>query len=178
MSVRAADGGDAERVALFQTAVWREAYAGLVPQAYLDRVGAAERLERWSGRFATGSRKVALAEDGGAVVGVVSWAPAEAADVAPVELKSLYVAATHRGTGLAARLMATALGARPAYLWVFAANPRARAFYARHGFAADGGSAVDPDTGLDEVRLVRRRAGRAVSGRRPTSPRRRRWSGP
>ncbi len=157
VNVRAASGDDAEHVALFQTAVWREAYAGLVPQAYLDRVGAAERLERWSGRFATGSRRVVLAEDGDAVVGVVSWAPAEAADVAPVDLKSLYVAATHRGTGLADRLLATALGSGPACLWVFADNPRARAFYARHGLAADGEGALDPDTGLDETRLVRRR---------------------
>ena len=75
IGVRAARAQDAGAVAAFQTAVWREAYAGLVPQDYLDRVGVGERLERWAGRFATGSRQVALAEDDGAVVGVVGWAP-------------------------------------------------------------------------------------------------------
>lgn len=152
MRVRPAGPDDAERVAVFQTAVWREACAGLVPQAYLDRVGVEQRLERWAGRFATGSRRVALAECGGAVVGVVSWDPSSGVGL---ELKSLYVAATHRGTGLADRLLGAALGRWPACLWVFAGNPRARAFYARHGFVADGESALDPDTGLGELRMVR-----------------------
>jgi 2-(1,2-epoxy-1,2-dihydrophenyl)acetyl-CoA isomerase len=38
---------------------------------------------------------------------------------------------------------------------VFEQNPRARAFYARHGFVPDGARATDDWTGLPEVRLVR-----------------------
>ncbi len=154
--VRVAGPHDARAVAEFQTAVWREAYEGLVPQRYLDRVGVEERLERWTRRFATGSRQVALAESSGEVVGVVSWAPSDAAGVPPLELTSLYVGASHRGTPIAARLLEASIGVRPAFLWVFADNPRAHAFYSKHGFAPDGHRAVDADTGVLEQRLVRR----------------------
>jgi hypothetical protein len=44
----------------------------------------------------------------------------------------------------------------PVHLWVFRNNSRARAFYAKHGFASDGHRAIDRDTGLVEQRLVRR----------------------
>jgi hypothetical protein len=38
---------------------------------------------------------------------------------------------------------------------VFEANPRARGFYARHGFVPDGTRQIEPGTGVPEVRLVR-----------------------
>jgi len=44
----------------------------------------------------------------------------------------------------------------PAQLWVAKANARARAFYARNGFAPDGVEFADPHhDDLVEVRLVR-----------------------
>jgi GNAT superfamily N-acetyltransferase len=136
-------------IAEFQTTCWREAYRGLVPQDYLDRVSTADRERRWRQRLVTREREIALAESAAAVVGVVSWA------APPLELKSLYVAADHRGTGLAAALVDTAIGARAAQLWVFEGNDRAQAFYAKLGFVADGSRMLDPDTGLAEVRWVR-----------------------
>lgn len=156
ITVRAAQQEDARAVAVFQTAVWREVYAGLVPQDYLDRVGVDDRLHRWSGRFVTGSRRVVVAETDGEVVGVVSWSPSDRDGLPPVELKSLYVGAAHRGAGLATRLFRAAVANEPAYLWVFVENPRAHAFYARHGFTPDGERAVDPGTGVLEQRMVRR----------------------
>ena len=35
---------------------------------------------------------------------------------------------------------------------------RARDFYARHGFVADGTEQVEPEFGAAEIRMVRRRA--------------------
>lgn len=154
-SVRRATVDDAGAVAEFQTGCWREAYRGLVPQAYLDRVTVADREVRWRQRLASGERLVALAEAGGGVIGVVSWGTADVPDVPPLELRSLYVAAGHRRTGLGAALLRYALGGRPAFLWVFRDNLRAHAFYARHGFAFDGTTATDTDTGLAEHRFVR-----------------------
>lgn len=51
---------------------------------------------------------------------------------------SLYVAAAYRGTGLTSTLLTRAIGEKPAQLWVFQDNPRAHAFYAKHGFGYQG----------------------------------------
>lgn len=152
--IRDATSSDVLAIAAFQTACWREAYRGLVPDAYLDSVGEGDRERRWRERLTTGARAAAVAWAGGQVVGVVSWGTAERG-VPELELKSLYVGADHRGSGVAARLVERALGAAPAQLWVFEDNPRARAFYAKLGFRHDGSRQVDPDTGVPEVRLVR-----------------------
>ncbi len=151
--VRRADESDAVAVAGCQTTCWREAYGGLVPDDYL-RSAAVERrrLARWRERLA-GGRDVWLADAHGEVVGVASTL---ADDVPPATLTSLYVRATHHGTGLAARLLTAAIGSGPASLWVFSANRRAQRFYARHGFVPDGTEQLDPDTGVPEIRMVRR----------------------
>ena len=152
---RAATTSDAEAIAVFQTECWREAYAGLVPRSYLDRVGVDERAVLWRDRLATGSRQVVIAKVGGVIVGTVSWAATETTDAPPLELTSLYVAASHRGTGLAAALLALSIGTAPAHLWVFEDNLRARRFYGKHGFRLDSRREVDPDTGVRVARMVR-----------------------
>lgn len=82
-----------------------------------------------------------------------------APDVEPgaAELRQLYVLHAHHGTGIAAALMdwtieaARAASAPALYLAVFEFNHRARAFYARYGFAEVGrfpfrlGERVDMD---------------------------------
>ncbi len=73
----------------------------------------------------------------------------------PLELAAIYVRSAHWGTGLGDRLLAAAIGAEPAYRWVFEANLPARAFYARHGFLPDGSRKQDPWLDLPEVRLRR-----------------------
>ena len=147
---------DAVAVADCHTVCWREAYAGLVDDDYLfSTVVERERLARWRDRLG-GTRAVWLATDEAHVVGVASTNAVGGTETpVPVELMSLYVRAASQGTGLADRLLLAAVGAEPASLWVFAANPRARRFYARHGFVADGTEMVDPDTGLPEIRMVR-----------------------
>ena len=136
---------------------WREAYAGLVGDEYLySATVERRRLSRWRERLA-GTRAVWLADDGGLVVGVVSTDVAQdpAAPV-PVQLMSLYLRSAFQGTGLGDRLLQAAVGSKPAFLWVFADNPRARRFYIRNGFVPDGAEMIDPDTGLLEVRMVRK----------------------
>lgn len=151
-TLRRATPADASAVADCHTACWREAYAGLVDDDYLYAAAVGERrLARWRERLA-GTREVWLADADGQVVGVAS---AGAGDDPPLQLMSLYVRAAFHGSGLADRLLHAAIGSGPASLWVFAANLRARRFYARHGFVPDGMEATDPDTGLPEIRMVR-----------------------
>jgi GNAT superfamily N-acetyltransferase len=156
MIIRPATAADIGPIAIFQTECWREAYRGLVPQDYLDRVTVADRELRWRVRLLSGERQIALAVAGEPIAGVVSWADTTPlGDVPPLELKSLYVAAAHRGGGLALALAEYALQGRAAQLWVFDGNHRAEAFYAKLGFSPDGGSMEDLDTGLTEHRWVR-----------------------
>jgi GNAT superfamily N-acetyltransferase len=163
--IRDATPSDDRAIAAFQTGCWREAYRGLVPDAYLDAVGEGDRERRWRERLESGARRVAIAWAGDQVAGVVSWGSGERGMPA-LELKSLYVGAEHRGSGVAAVLAERAIGTSPAHLWVFADNPRAQAFYAKLGFRPDGSRQIDPDTGVPEVRLVRG----AAAGTKTWSP--------
>lgn len=62
LRVRAVDASDVTAIADFQTTWWREAYRGVVSQAYLDLVDVADRECRWSERLASGTRRIVLAE--------------------------------------------------------------------------------------------------------------------
>lgn len=158
VSVRPGVEDDAWLVADFLTACWREDYAGIVPQEYLRAVGAQERVSRWRERLTTGSRLVALAELRGDLLGLVSWGAADEYGIGapPLELKSLYVASGHRGSGLGATLLRHAIADRDAYLWCFRDNRRAQEFYRRHRFVPDGTEVLDPDSGAWSLRMARR----------------------
>jgi GNAT superfamily N-acetyltransferase len=155
-AIRQATPADARAVADCHTLCWRQAYAGLVRDDYLySATVERRRLSRWRERLA-GTRVVWLADDGGSVVGVASTdVTQDHTAPVPVQLMSLYLRFAFQGTGLADRLLRAAVGAKPAFLWVFADNPRARRFYTRNGFVPDGAEMIDPDTGLLEVRMVR-----------------------
>jgi len=154
--IRRAVPADAVPVADCHTLCWQEAYAGLVSRDYLYSAAVQRRrLSRWQARLG-GTRAVWLAEDGGLVVGVASTDRVVDPEApVPIQLMSLYLRSAYQGTGLAGRLLAAAIGSKPAFLWVFADNRRARRFYTRHGFVPDGAEMTDPDTGLLEVRMVR-----------------------
>jgi 2-(1,2-epoxy-1,2-dihydrophenyl)acetyl-CoA isomerase len=131
-----------------------------VPDAILAGLDAAERAERWLAVLADRTSATYLATLPGEVVGFASAGPCRDPDaVVDLELYSMYVRAAWQGTGTADRLLTAAVGDESASLWVFEANPRARRFYARHGFAADGTRGIEPGTGVPEVRLVRAHSG-------------------
>lgn len=97
-----------------------------------------------------------VAEVDGEVVGWANTSAGRDADgPRDLELEGLYVLEAHHGTGVGQALVDAALGGRPAYLWVLADNPRARAFYRRNGFEPDGSEKFDDEWQVTEVRLVR-----------------------
>ncbi|HEY0949156.1 GNAT family N-acetyltransferase [Nocardioides sp.] len=155
--LRAAGAGDAEAGAALHRACWREAYGPYVDPLLLDqRLADADRwVASWRHQLASGPPRV-LAEADGELIGFAVAGPARDADPpAPIELYAIYTRAAWWGTGLGRRLWEAVRPERPCSLWVLEANARARAFYARLGFAADG--ARELYAGLDawEIRMVR-----------------------
>jgi hypothetical protein len=63
------------------------------------------------------------------------------------------IAADH-GTGAGPALLSAVVNPEePVALWVADPNPRAQAFYRKHGFVADGSAQIEG--GMREIRMVR-----------------------
>lgn len=154
--LRSADSADAQAIAPFHLACWLTAYAGLVPQDYLDDLAKQDRVAAWQQRLAEPDTKTVVAIADGAVVGLARTAPSGEQPPRPdLELRALYVAAQHQGNGLGQRLVRAVLGDRPASLWVFEDNASARRFYRRNGWRATGERRRCAGTTIPEVRLTR-----------------------
>ena len=154
--VRPARREDAPGVAACHVACWREAYAHLLDPEFLAGFDSPERGRRWAAHLTAPGSTTAVAPAGEEVVGFARTGPSrDEPPVTALELQALYLRAEHHGSGLADRLLEAVAGSRPASLWVFADNPRARAFYAKHGFVPEGSRRPDPLLGIAELRLVR-----------------------
>ena len=158
LSVRPARPSDAAGIAAVHVQAWREAYSRLVPADFLAGLDVDERAERWTGILDDGTTDVFVVVDEGHVIG---WASASAGRdrlrPAPRELEGIYVVAAAHGSGAGRLLLDASIGDGPAYLWMADDNPRAEAFYRRHGFARDG-AAKEESLGpvvLPVVRLSR-----------------------
>ena len=90
------------------------------------------------------------------VLGFASGGPARDAD-GPTEweLYTVNVVASAYGSGLSHDLVAAVTRQRPATVWVLRENSRARGFYAKEGYVADGAMRTHEGKGLPELRMVR-----------------------
>ena len=73
------------------------------------------------------------------------------------EIIALHTLPESHGSGLGRELLTTALrqiGDRPAFLWAFAENARARRFYEKNGFHFNGSQRVSEFDGAVEVRYT------------------------
>ncbi|WP_407562633.1 GNAT family N-acetyltransferase [Streptomyces sp. 184] len=131
-TLRPARPGDAAEVARLWQSAWRDAHLGHVS----DELVAMRTPESFAARAAARVPDTAVAEAGGGIAGFVT--------VVGDEVEQLFVAAEHRGTGVAALLLAegerrvAARGYRRVWLAVVTGNARARRFYARQGWADEG----------------------------------------
>ncbi len=159
--------GDCDELGRVHMAVWREAYAGLMPADYLDGLSDERCAQRWRATAlrtlgaadASGQpgRTLVVLDDAGALQGFGSAGPSRDEDApTPWELYAVNLAAPARGAGVADRLLDDLLGDRDTTLWVVAGNVRARAFYARRGFVDEGGRSEHEQTGAPEMRMIRR----------------------
>lgn len=149
---------DADQLGEIHVRIWREAYAGLIVQRYLDELDPARSAERWRTMLADEDDAVVrlVGVTGDQVVGFINAGPARDEDPpTPLELRAINVLASHHGTGLAHRLVTEALGDSAAYLWVVDGNDRAMTFYRKFGFELDGGTKVDERLEATEHRMTR-----------------------
>ncbi|MEU0724490.1 GNAT family N-acetyltransferase [Streptomyces sp. NPDC006140] len=140
---------DCDRVAEIRVRGWQHAYRGMIPQSYLDGLSVAEDAERHRTRLARADGRVVnlVAEDArGEVVGWACHGPYREGEVLTddAELYAVYVHPDHLGQGAGQALLAESLtrcaaaGHGRLLLWVLKENVRARRFYERAGFRADG----------------------------------------
>ncbi|TXS18842.1 GNAT family N-acetyltransferase [Streptomyces sp. wa22] len=158
---------DCAAVAKIRVHGWQRAYAGLIPQAYLDAMDVGRDAER---------RRAYLTADGGpvnlvaeapdsAVTGWACYGPRRDEDARPgsAELYAIYVDPDRIATGIGGALLAEvttrarADGFGGMALWVLKENARARRFYERAGFRPDGAEETFEAGGtlVPEVRYVR-----------------------
>jgi ribosomal protein S18 acetylase RimI-like enzyme len=130
-----------------------DAYRGLVSDAALASGSAAAMGEWWTERWRweRDTHRLAVADDGGAVIGFSYVGPSETDGA--VELYAIHVDPARIGAGVGRALMVNALADLPAVaapdteravLWVLTGNVRARRFYEQGGWTADGATRESP----------------------------------
>jgi GNAT superfamily N-acetyltransferase len=138
---------------------WQETYRGLMPDRVLDDPGLVDYRERfWTAALVDEryrANRVAVAERDGDIIGVAMAGPPETPERRwSIHLYVLYVLAAHHGSGAGSALLDAVIDPHEsAALWVADPNPRAQAFYLKHGFVADGTEQVAD--GVREIRMVR-----------------------
>jgi ribosomal protein S18 acetylase RimI-like enzyme len=137
VTIRPARPEDAPAVAEIWRRGWRDGHLGNVPEELL----AARTDSSFDTRAAERTGDTAVAVVGDAVAGFVV---AGFVMVVDDEVEQVYVAEEHRGTAVAAALLAEAerrvgaTGHERAWLAVVGGNARARRFYERNGWIDDG----------------------------------------
>jgi GNAT superfamily N-acetyltransferase len=168
-SVRLARESDAPAVGLVQAAVWRDAYAGVLPAQVLDTFEPTAFANAWRRSLAAppeGVYRLLVACAGDQVVGFASIGPSQDPDASPEtgELSAVGVHPRARRAGHGSRLLNATVdtlrgaGAETVHTWVLADDEATRAFLVQAGLVPDGAfrdRVVSPD-GLTarEVRLV------------------------
>ncbi|MCB5166482.1 GNAT family N-acetyltransferase [Streptomyces bambusae] len=165
--VREMGAADVEAVSGIRVRGWQAAYAGIVPQTYLDAMtveeDAAGRREFFA-RPGRTARDLVAVDDGGPV-GWICFGPwrGEIGEMPGAgrtgEVYALYVAPERIGEGIGHRLLTEAharmkdAGFDASALWVLDDNRPARRFYERAGYAPDG---TTQDDVYDDLTLTER----------------------
>ena len=158
-SVRVARESDAPAVGLVQATVWREAYAGVVPDEVVETFEPPAFARAWRTSLANppaGAHRLLVACAGEQVVGFAAVGPSQDPDASPLtgELTAMGVHPQARRAGHGSRLLNAAVdtlrgaGADTLHTWVLAADEQTRAFLTRAGLSPDSAfrdRGVSPD---------------------------------
>lgn len=132
---------------------WHEAYAGLVSEAYLEKL-TLSKCEQIAFQWRD---NILIAKDGERVVGFAGYGCSRES-TEDGELFALYVLPEYWGTGAAKQLFDAVSEQLSAYrtiaLWVLKGNARAIRFYQKCGFAATGEEQYEKVVDAAEIRMV------------------------
>jgi ribosomal protein S18 acetylase RimI-like enzyme len=152
MEIRLANADDSQSIETIRIRAWRVAYRHAFPPADLDALPIDP--ERWRSRLRVPPPgwSTFVCEDDGRVVGFVSVGPSRDEDGFG-ELYAIYVEPESWSGGAGRALIEAAeeelaAGYDSALLWVLEDNPRARNFYERAGWFADGARKAEERFGV------------------------------
>ncbi|HEX8123814.1 MAG TPA: GNAT family N-acetyltransferase [Solirubrobacteraceae bacterium] len=163
LEIRPSRAGDGEPLARVHERCWCISYAGIADPAWIVDRPFDDRVAEWERYAMGGGAPMWVADDDGAVIGEVAAGASRDAE-APEwtgELLAIYVDPDRQGAGVGSALLERAVaelrraGHQRATLWTFGNNPRATAFYERHGWRADGTVRAEQRFGSPEVRYAR-----------------------
>lgn len=141
IKIREAKFGDEAQLAKVHIQAWQEAYAGLVPQNYLDQLPSEqqERTDMWKSLIANPKRWAWVAEGPKGIVGFVLFGPPRDENRDEhIELGAIYLLASEKSKKIGFSLLSAGfnkmrdLGYKKAYCWVLENNPTIK-FYERTG---------------------------------------------
>ena len=167
ITLRLGVGSDAEAIAELTVRSWRFAYRGVLPPAVLEGMAVGSRVARWRVRLEEPDARwcVVVAEEAGEVTGFAWFGVGSAHPLRPStedvgEIYAFYLDPSRFGSGLADTLAERTEGWLSArfersILWVLEGNDRARRFYTRRGWLADGARTPYPKPGCPGVHIVR-----------------------
>jgi ribosomal protein S18 acetylase RimI-like enzyme len=166
VDIRPARKVDARGIAEVRVRTWQKAYRDILPTEFLNGLSVDAGERRWRDVLSAPApeRGTWVAESAGQVVGFVTSGAVRGQPAQPLtgEVYAIYVLPDCWDRGVGRTLLARAerelmeRGYATAMLWVLADNQRARTFYERAGWHADGGTKQDTFGGR-EVAEVRYR---------------------
>ncbi len=137
IDIRPATPRDAAGMGSVHVGVWRNAYAGILPEGYLAGLSAPRQAAYYQAGIMRGHPAL-VAEAAGRVVGFATMSLSRDSALGQSEIETLYVGDDWRDQGAGRRLMQQAgeelarQGAASTFLWVLSDNP-SRWFYQRLG---------------------------------------------
>jgi predicted acetyltransferase len=161
--IRKAEIEDAATVATVLCESWKLAYKDIItPEEMARNTDVDNRTKRFHSIIESGGMgPIFIASYRGRPCGIVSFGKSRDADLPnAAEVISIYTLDTVWSKGVGHAMMEFTLaelrrqGYHEVLLWVFEANDRARKFYERHGFSADG---AVKDSGFGNAQEVRYR---------------------
>lgn len=165
--IQKANLADVQAIASIHVTAWREAYAGIVPQPYLDALSIPRQVASWIQQVQSPEMRVIVHWHEGEITGFAAGGRCRDADAgagveAPSEDSEIYAIYSlqkfwRRGFGrrLIQGMEDQLAGAPRIRLWVLEKNVRAIQFYQNAGYARDGAAKLLPMGGetLNEIRL-------------------------
>jgi GNAT superfamily N-acetyltransferase len=140
--IREATPDDFATVADMHYPVWRRSWTGILTAPVLDLLGPAKRwvADVYPQSLNRRGWRMWIAESGGRTLGVAIFGPdADASD--DLHIDALYIDDECQRHGIGGRLLDEVLSANPSgdvILWCAENNGKARAFYEKNNFRADG----------------------------------------